>query len=118
MSRDFTAPCGAVSPRTWEGVPRLRVPFGLAFGFVAGVSEAIANVAGPLLLVYFLLLGLAPMQMVQALNLCMGLREFGTPHAFSDHLQQHACAFGSQEGTERLAQFGNAAGVAPALCLQ
>src|SRR5262245_972109 len=51
-------------------VQRLRVPFGLAFGFVAGVSEAIANVAGPLLLVYFLLLGLAPMQMVQALNLC------------------------------------------------
>jgi uncharacterized membrane protein YfcA len=51
-------------------VQRLRIPFGLAFGFVAGVSEAIANVAGPLLLIYFLLLGLAPMQMVQALNLC------------------------------------------------
>jgi uncharacterized membrane protein YfcA len=44
--------------------------FGLGFGFVAGVSEAIANVAGPVLLVYFMLLGLAPTQMVQALNLC------------------------------------------------
>jgi uncharacterized membrane protein YfcA len=34
------------------------------------VFEAIANVAGPVLLVYFMLLGLAPTQMVQALNLC------------------------------------------------
>jgi uncharacterized membrane protein YfcA len=46
------------------------VSFGLGFGFVAGVFEAIANVAGPVLLVYFMLLGLAPAQMVQALNLC------------------------------------------------
>jgi uncharacterized membrane protein YfcA len=44
--------------------------FGLGFGFAAGVFEAIANVAGPVLLVYFMLLGLAPGQMVQALNLC------------------------------------------------
>jgi uncharacterized protein len=51
-------------------VQRHRLPFGLGFGFVAGVSEAISNVAGPVLLVYFMLLGLAPAQMVQALNLC------------------------------------------------
>jgi len=51
-------------------VQRLPLPFGLGFGFVAGVFEAIANVAGPVLLVYFMLLGLAPGQMVQALNLC------------------------------------------------
>jgi uncharacterized membrane protein YfcA len=51
-------------------VQRHRVPLGLAFGFVAGVSEAVANVAGPILLVYFMLLGLSPMPMVQALNLC------------------------------------------------
>jgi uncharacterized protein len=51
-------------------VKRLPLPFGLAFGFVAGVFEAIANVAGPVLLVYFMLLGLTPTQMVQALNLC------------------------------------------------
>ena len=54
-------------------VQRLRVPFGVAFGFVAGVSEALANVAGPLLLIYFMLLGLAPAQIVQTLNLCFSL---------------------------------------------
>jgi len=51
-------------------VQRRPMAFGALFGFVAGVFEAIANVAGPVLLVYFLLLGLAPGQMVQALNLC------------------------------------------------
>ena len=53
-----------------DAVKRSPLPFGLAFGFAAGVFEAIANVAGPVLLVYFMLLGLAPTQMVQALNLC------------------------------------------------
>ena len=51
-------------------VQRWRVPCGLGFGFAAGLSEAVANVAGPLLLVYFLLLGLAPSHLVQTLNLC------------------------------------------------
>jgi uncharacterized membrane protein YfcA len=55
---------------TNNAVKRLPLPFGLGFGFAAGVFEAIANVAGPVLLVYFMLLGLAPTQMVQALNLC------------------------------------------------
>jgi len=54
-------------------VERLRMPFGAAFGFVAGVCEAVANVAGPILLIYFMLLGLAPAQMVQTLNLCFSL---------------------------------------------
>jgi ankyrin repeat protein/uncharacterized membrane protein YfcA len=54
-------------------VQRLRVPFGAAFGFVAGVCEAVANVAGPILLIYFMLLGLAPAQIVQTLNLCFSL---------------------------------------------
>jgi uncharacterized membrane protein YfcA len=54
-------------------VQRLRAPFGLLFGFVAGLSEALANVAGPLLLIYFMLLGLAPAQIVQTLNLCFSL---------------------------------------------
>ena len=53
-----------------NAVQRRPLPFGLGFGFAAGVFEAIANVAGPVLLVYFMLLGLAPTQMVQALNLC------------------------------------------------
>ncbi|HEY7240894.1 MAG TPA: TSUP family transporter [Burkholderiales bacterium] len=54
-------------------VQRLRVPFGAGIGFVAGVCEAVANVAGPILLIYFMLLGLAPAQIVQTLNLCFSL---------------------------------------------
>jgi hypothetical protein len=49
------------------------VPFGAGIGFVAGVCEAVANVAGPILLIYFMLLGLAPAQIVQTLNLCFSL---------------------------------------------
>jgi uncharacterized protein len=51
-------------------VKRLRAPFGFAFAFLAGVFEAIANVAGPILFVYFMLLGAAPSQVVQTLNMC------------------------------------------------
>jgi uncharacterized protein len=51
-------------------VQRLRAPFGFAFAFLAGVFEAIANVAGPILFVYFMLLGAAPSQVVQTLNMC------------------------------------------------
>ena len=54
-------------------VQRLRVPFGIVFGFAAGLTEALANVAGPLLFIYFMLLGLAPAQVVQTLNLCFSL---------------------------------------------
>jgi len=56
-----------------ETVLRLRVVFGIAFAFVAGVFEAVANVAGPVLLVYFMLLGAAPQQIVQTLNLCFSV---------------------------------------------
>jgi uncharacterized membrane protein YfcA len=56
-----------------ETVQRLRVPFGVAFAFLAGVFEAIANVAGPMLFVYFMLLGAAPSQIVQTLNLCFSI---------------------------------------------
>ena len=51
-------------------VQRFAFAFGVAFGFVAGIFEAVANVAGPALLVYFMLLGLAPIHLIQALNLC------------------------------------------------
>jgi len=51
-------------------VERWRAPFGLAFAFTAGIFEAIANVAGPILLVYFMLLGAAPAAIVQTLNMC------------------------------------------------
>ena len=53
-----------------ELVQRFRVAFGIAFAFMAGIFEAIANVAGPMLLVYFMLLGAAPSQIVQTLNMC------------------------------------------------
>jgi hypothetical protein len=56
-----------------ERVQRNRIAFGLGFGFVAGIFEAIANVAGPVLLIFFMLLGLAPAQMVQTLNLCFSV---------------------------------------------
>ena len=56
-----------------ETVQRLRVPFGVAFAFAAGIFEAIANVAGPMLLIYFMLLGAAPAQIVQTLNLCFSI---------------------------------------------
>jgi hypothetical protein len=49
------------------------VAFGVGFAFVAGIFEAIANVAGPMLLVYFMLLGAAPAQIVQTLNLCFSV---------------------------------------------
>jgi len=51
-------------------VKRWRAPLGFAFAFLAGVFEAIANVAGPILFVYFMLLGAAPSQVVQTLNMC------------------------------------------------
>jgi len=54
-------------------VERLRLPFGIGFAFIAGIFEAIANVAGPMLLVYFMLLGAAPAQIVQTLNLCFSV---------------------------------------------
>ncbi len=40
----------------------------LAFGLVAGVFEATANVSGPMLLVYFLIIGLNPRTLIQGLN--------------------------------------------------
>ncbi len=56
-----------------ELVQRHRIGFGLGFGFIAGVFEAIANVSGPVLLIFFMLLGLAPAQLVQTLNVCFSL---------------------------------------------
>ncbi|MCU0898528.1 MAG: sulfite exporter TauE/SafE family protein [Burkholderiales bacterium] len=40
------------------------------FGLLAGIFEATANVAGPLLIIYFMLVGIAPQTMIQALNFC------------------------------------------------
>jgi hypothetical protein len=43
---------------------------GAGFGFAAGVTESLVNVAAPMLLVYLALAGLSPAGMVQTLNLC------------------------------------------------
>ncbi len=49
-------------------VRRHPVGFAIAFGIAAGVFEATVNVAGPALLVFFLLLGMQPRPLVQLLN--------------------------------------------------
>jgi len=51
-----------------RAVERLRVPVGVGVGLGAGALEAVANVAMPPLLVYFMMLGLAPAQVVQTVN--------------------------------------------------
>src|SRR5690606_18269641 len=43
---------------------------GVLFGFLGGVFEGSVNIAAPPLLIYFLSLGLAPVALVKALNLC------------------------------------------------
>jgi uncharacterized membrane protein YfcA len=49
-------------------VRRNPAPFAVAFGLVAGVFEATVNVAGPVLLVFFMLTGIPPRTLVQAFN--------------------------------------------------
>lgn len=49
-------------------VKRHPTAFAVGFGVVAGVFEATVNVAGPTLLVYFMLAGLNPRSLVQVLN--------------------------------------------------
>ncbi len=55
--------------RALGAVRRFPVASGVIVAFVAGVFEATVNVAVPPLLVYFMLLGLSPAALVQALNL-------------------------------------------------
>jgi uncharacterized membrane protein YfcA len=51
-------------------VRRRERGFGLVAGLVAGIFEGTANVAGPPLIIYYLALGLTPVALVQALNIC------------------------------------------------
>lgn len=53
-----------------ERMKRLRHRFGALFGFFGGFFEGSVNIAAPPLLIYFLALGLAPVALVKALNLC------------------------------------------------
>jgi len=50
-------------------VKRHPTPAAIVSGVMAGVFEATVNVAGPMLLVYFLLAGLNPRALVQVMNL-------------------------------------------------
>jgi uncharacterized protein len=54
----------------WAFVSQHRVASGVAFGFLAGLSEGTANIAAPPLLMYLLSLNLERMTFVQVLNLC------------------------------------------------
>lgn len=54
-------------------VKRYRLPLGLGVGLLAGLFEATANVAVPPLIIYLMLLGVAPLAMVQTLNLCFSV---------------------------------------------
>ena len=51
-------------------IRRHRHKSGVLFGFLGGLFEGSVNIASPPLLVYFLSLGLAPVALVKALNLC------------------------------------------------
>ena len=54
-------------------VKRHRLPVGLGVGLLAGLFESTANVAVPPLIIYLMLLGVAPLATVQTLNLCFSV---------------------------------------------
>jgi len=54
----------------WPLIRQHKVLFGALFGVIAGMSEGTANAAAPPLVIYYLALGLTPVTLVQALNIC------------------------------------------------
>lgn len=54
-------------------VQRHRLGIGIGVGLLAGLFEATANVAVPPLIIYLMLLGVAPLAMVQTLNFCFSV---------------------------------------------
>lgn len=54
----------------WPSVQRRKNTFGFVFGVLAGISEGTANVAAPPLIIYYLALGVQPVMLVPALNIC------------------------------------------------
>ncbi|MDP2242127.1 MAG: sulfite exporter TauE/SafE family protein [Burkholderiales bacterium] len=54
----------------WPLIRRHQALFGVLFGLAAGFTEGTANAAAPPLIVYYLALGLSPIALVQALNIC------------------------------------------------
>ena len=54
----------------WPLVQRHERAFAPLSGFTSGLFEGTANVAAPPLIIYYLALGLTPVMLVQALNIC------------------------------------------------
>ena len=54
----------------WPVVRRHERAFAPISGFTSGIFEGTANVAAPPLIIYYLALGLTPVMLVQALNIC------------------------------------------------
>ena len=54
-------------------VKRHRLVIGLGVGLLAGIFESTANVAVPPLIIYLMLLGVAPLATVQTLNFCFSV---------------------------------------------
>ena len=62
-----------VGQAQWAVIRRHPAPFGVLFGFIAGLSEGSANVAAPPLLMYLFSLGVDRQVLVQVLNLCFSV---------------------------------------------
>lgn len=54
----------------WSWIRRHPEPSGIGAGFFGGVLGGTVNVGGPVLMIYFLELRIAPLVLVQAINLC------------------------------------------------
>ena len=54
----------------WPVIRRHERAFAPLSGFTSGIFEGTANVAAPPLIIYYLALGLTPVMLVQALNIC------------------------------------------------
>ena len=54
----------------WPMLRKHRFAFGALFGLISGLCDSTVNVAAPPLIIYFMNLGLQPVIMVKALNIC------------------------------------------------
>lgn len=59
-----------VGRANWPVVKRNERRFAPLPGFTAGIFEGTANIAAPPLIIFYLALGLSPVMLVQALNIC------------------------------------------------
>jgi uncharacterized membrane protein YfcA len=66
----FYLSTSAITRSGWAWIRRYPRASGVGFGSLAGVLVGVSNVAVPALIIYFTELRLAPLAMVQILNLC------------------------------------------------